>query len=253
MCAWSSPQTFTTGQIVEASDLNADIRDNTRFLKGLDGTVTIEDSVIIATAAGKYLQVPSMTTANLPASPAAGMIVYDSTVGLYKKYINGAWASLVGQAAVGSAGQFLKSNGAGVTPSWDNLGADVAVAPVTYTGNSTDEQDLAVVAVPTIGGILRFVGHCRLDTGTLTLRFYNAAAALVSGYGIAVITFAAGDANQYAVNGSSVVLTGSGAAANRGVFEAFLVPASTGNFKITAQYSVGDADHTVTATGFWTP
>ena len=251
--AFPTMQTWVTGQIVEASDLNSDVRDAARYLKGQDGVVILEDSLIIATAAGKYVQVPSMTTANLPASPAAGMIVYDSTVGLYKKYINGAWASLVGQTAVGSAGQFLKSNGAGATPSWDNLGADVAVAPVTYTGNSTDEQDLAVVAVPTIGGILQLIGRCRVDdVAVLTMRLYDPTPALVTGYGIEG-TDVQGTL-QTLINGSSFTFTGpGGGGGSYGSFICFLKPAAVGNYKITAQYSVGDADHTVSAAGFWTP
>ena len=251
--AFPTLQTWVTGQIVQASDLNSDVRDASRYLKGQDGAVTIEDSFIIQTAAGKYLQVPSMTTANLPAAPVAGMIVYDTTVGLYKKYINGAWASLVGQTAVGSAGQFLKSNGAGVTPSWDNLGADVATAPGTYTGNSTAEQTLITVAVPTIGGVIHVMGVFRVDSGTLTLVVKNPSAAAVTIYGVYEHGEPVnGQHGVGSINGASGVIT-SLTTADMGIFHLFLVPAVAGNFTVRATFSAADVDHTVTATAFWTP
>lgn len=49
--AWATPSTFTTGQVVTAANLNQ-IRDNLRYLKGLDGAVTIENAITSAYAAG---------------------------------------------------------------------------------------------------------------------------------------------------------------------------------------------------------
>ena len=253
--AWTAPATYVTGQVMEASDLNL-VRDNLRYLKGLDGDVTFSDSIIITDAAGNYVQVPSMTTANLPAAPAAGMVVFDSTVGLYKQYINGAWASLVGQTAVGSAGQFLKSNGAGATPSWDNLGADVAVAPGTYTGNSTEEQILITVAVPTIGGILHVMGVATQfnSTATLTLVVKNPSAAAVTIYGIYLKGGQISGGASYTTgffNGASGIISAGGIDPH--LFHLFLVPAAVGNYTVRATFSVGHISNTVTATAFWTP
>jgi hypothetical protein len=45
--AWATPSTFTTGEIVTAAKLN-EIRDNLRYLKGLDGNVTVQDAIEIA-------------------------------------------------------------------------------------------------------------------------------------------------------------------------------------------------------------
>jgi hypothetical protein len=45
--AWNSPATWTNGAIVTDTDLNQQLRDNLRYLKGLDGTITIEDTITI--------------------------------------------------------------------------------------------------------------------------------------------------------------------------------------------------------------
>lgn len=49
--AWATPWTATTGQVVTAAQMNQ-IRDNLRYLKGLDGQVTLENNVALAYAAG---------------------------------------------------------------------------------------------------------------------------------------------------------------------------------------------------------
>jgi len=45
--AWTTPQDFTTGEIVTAAKLNTNVRDNTRYLKGLDGDVTLDDDLVL--------------------------------------------------------------------------------------------------------------------------------------------------------------------------------------------------------------
>ena len=43
--AWTSPTTWSVGAVVTASQLNTQIRDNLRYLKGLDGAVQIENTL----------------------------------------------------------------------------------------------------------------------------------------------------------------------------------------------------------------
>lgn len=43
--AWTLPRTWVAGEIVTASICNTHIRDNERYLKGLDGTITFSDGV----------------------------------------------------------------------------------------------------------------------------------------------------------------------------------------------------------------
>lgn len=45
--AWTTPATLVTGATIQASWANTHVRDNERYLKGLDGAVTIQDSVSI--------------------------------------------------------------------------------------------------------------------------------------------------------------------------------------------------------------
>lgn len=49
--AWATPWTATTGQVVTAAQMNA-IRDNLRYLKGLDGGIALENGVTVSYAAG---------------------------------------------------------------------------------------------------------------------------------------------------------------------------------------------------------
>jgi len=44
--AWSTPRTWVASEIITAALFNAHIRDNFRYLKGLDGSITFEDDII---------------------------------------------------------------------------------------------------------------------------------------------------------------------------------------------------------------
>ncbi len=44
---WTTPATLVTGDVIQASWANTHVRDNERYLKGLDGAVAIEDDVNI--------------------------------------------------------------------------------------------------------------------------------------------------------------------------------------------------------------
>lgn len=45
--AWTAPANWTVNEIVTAAKMNAHVRDNLRYLKGLDGAVTIEAAATI--------------------------------------------------------------------------------------------------------------------------------------------------------------------------------------------------------------
>ena len=69
--AWTAPRTWATGELVTAAMQNSHVRDNLRYLKGLDGTVTIESALIVAAA-----------SASLKANATSGNpIYYWSTAG----------------------------------------------------------------------------------------------------------------------------------------------------------------------------
>jgi len=44
--AWTTPRTWVTGEVVTASIMNTHIRDNLRYIKGLDGAVQIDDNIV---------------------------------------------------------------------------------------------------------------------------------------------------------------------------------------------------------------
>ena len=43
--AWTAPRTYTIGEIITKVILDAHVRDNLRYLKGLDGAVTLDDGL----------------------------------------------------------------------------------------------------------------------------------------------------------------------------------------------------------------
>ena len=57
--AWATPHTYVDGDVVNAANLN-EVRDNLRYLKGLDGVPYIDAA----------LELPEIAT---PATPGAGM------------------------------------------------------------------------------------------------------------------------------------------------------------------------------------
>ena len=63
--AWTAPRTWVTNEIVTAAQMNAHVRDNTRFLKGLDGNITLEDRIIIDNDAAYYAEIDGNSDALL--------------------------------------------------------------------------------------------------------------------------------------------------------------------------------------------
>ncbi|KPV54674.1 hypothetical protein SE17_02285 [Kouleothrix aurantiaca] len=50
--AWSTPRTWSIGEVVTASMMNTHIRDQLRYLKGLDGAVTLDDRMNLPPTSG---------------------------------------------------------------------------------------------------------------------------------------------------------------------------------------------------------
>ena len=95
--AWTAPRTWVAGEIVTAALMNTHIRDNERYLKGLDGAITLSDALILPDGAGYYLHISILTTVQRDAlTPTAGMIIYNSTTTQFNKYENGAWRADLG-------------------------------------------------------------------------------------------------------------------------------------------------------------
>ena len=46
--SWSSPRTYTTGELITAALLNTHIRDDLKYLKGLAGAITFDADIVTA-------------------------------------------------------------------------------------------------------------------------------------------------------------------------------------------------------------
>ena len=143
--SWTSPRTFVVGEIVTASILNTHLRDQFRYLKGMDGVPTIQSGLIIDNSLGtEYLTVPSLTTTQRDAlTPVNGMVIYNSTLTVFQRRENGAWisynnlatmviasqaqgdifyaasATAIARLGAGTSGYVLRTQGPAANPIWD--------------------------------------------------------------------------------------------------------------------------------------
>ena len=94
--SWTNPRTWRVGEIVTKAIMDLHVKDNLRYLKGLDGVPTIESGLIIDNTDGdEYLQIPSLTTTERNAlTPVNGMVIYNETTNAFNKYENSAWVDL---------------------------------------------------------------------------------------------------------------------------------------------------------------
>ncbi len=81
---WTMPRTWVTGELLTSGQLNTYIRDNTRYLKGLDGSVELDSTLSVPAlfVAGQQLggtpesaSIPANTSAVLPADPIGATVV----------------------------------------------------------------------------------------------------------------------------------------------------------------------------------
>ena len=155
--AFTTPRDWTVGEIVTEAMMDAHIKDNLRYLKGLDGATTLSDALILPDGAGYYVHLPGLTTTQRDALTAtAGMIIYNTTTTAVNVYENGVWvarndiakmiiasqaqgdvfyassATAIARLGAGTSGQFLKTQGAAANPAWGSM-----TSLGTYTGDGT--------------------------------------------------------------------------------------------------------------------
>ena len=159
--AFTTPRTWVVGEITTAAQLNEQVRDNTRYLKGLDGAITLSHALILPDGAGYYIHIPALTTAQRDGlTPTNGMLIYNSTTTKFNKYENGAWradlayqgdlstmqiasqaqgdvlfrGAAAWQRLAASADKYLRSAGAGADVIW------AAIEPSHDTQNSSSQK-----------------------------------------------------------------------------------------------------------------
>ncbi len=76
--AWTAPRTWVMGEIVTAAMMNTHVRANLRYLKGLDGTVAIDDAMTIAGALA--------VTGDITATAGARQLVCANAAAAFKGY-----------------------------------------------------------------------------------------------------------------------------------------------------------------------
>jgi len=111
------------GQTPMTGNLNANSNKITNLVAGTVAGNSVEYAQfstptftgdVTCTSTG-YIQIPSGTTAQRPASPAVGEIRYNTTLTQFEGYANSAWGSLGGGATGGGSDQIFNLNGQTVT------------------------------------------------------------------------------------------------------------------------------------------
>jgi len=159
--AWIAPRTWVTGEVVTAALMNTHVRDNTRYLKGLDGVPTVESGLTIDNFDGdERLLLPLLSTAECSTVlNAEGEVAFDEQTHR-PKYFNGTSVISEGDAATlfiasqaqgdviyassatafarlgpGTSGQFLKTQGAAANPVWaTSTLMSTTVIPIFWSG-----------------------------------------------------------------------------------------------------------------------
>lgn len=189
--AWTSPRTYTVGEIITKAILDAHVRDNLRYLKGLDGVPTVESGLIIDNTGGdEYLKLPLLSTAECTTVlDAEGEVAHDEQTHRIKLYDGTAVRSLVSTADVDDT----PANGADTDPissnwAFDHLALLTTAGDIIYAtgagvwarlGIGTAGQRLRVNAganAPewaTTGQTQEFFVPCGQSTGDLTGTRYS--------------------------------------------------------------------------------
>jgi uncharacterized membrane protein len=95
--SWTAPRTWVAGEIVTASIMNSAVRDNLRYLKGLDGIPTIESGLTIDNTDGdERLLLPLLSTAECSTVlNTEGEVAFDEQTHRAKYYDGSAIGSVV--------------------------------------------------------------------------------------------------------------------------------------------------------------
>jgi len=130
--AWTAPRTYTAGEIITASILNTHIRDNERYLKGLDGIPTIESGLTIDNTDGdERLLLPLLSTAECSTVlNAEGEVAHDEQTHRIKVYDGTGVRSIVTDVDVDDT----PANGATTDPVSSNWAFDHEAAADPHTG-----------------------------------------------------------------------------------------------------------------------
>lgn len=179
--AWTTPATWTDGVAVTAAQLNAQIRDNLRYLKGLDGVPYIEAAV----------ELPEMTTPSTPASGRGRVFIgntgvrngvascVDDTGAIYQmvRYDEGTFTpTFVGSTGAGSYTYALQVGRYERIGRTIHLRGQIAISAIGIAPSGEMRiGGLPFVAAQNGGVSFTYIRHFNYATGALQLVGYIAA------------------------------------------------------------------------------
>jgi hypothetical protein len=144
--AWTTPRTWVTNEIVTAAQMNAHVRDNTRFLKGLDGNITLEDRVIIDSDANFYAEIDGGSDALL-SMDSTDTFKYDRGANFFQFNVGGAEQARIDVDGVQLAsGNYVDYNGVYYPVVTDEGTQKIMVwgqQGVSWTGGQDTNQNVA--------------------------------------------------------------------------------------------------------------
>ncbi len=138
---WTAPRDWTVGEIVTEAMMDTHIKNNLRYLKGLDGVPTIESGLTIDNTDGdERLLLPLLTTAEcVTVLNAEGEVAFDEQTHQMKEYDGTAVRVIISEADVDDT----PVNGATTVPvssnwAYDHLGLLTTAGDIIYaTGAGT--------------------------------------------------------------------------------------------------------------------
>ena len=219
-----SPATWVAGQVVTAANLNQELRDELRYIKGLDGT-TQRDAGLEVTGTAAYVMVTGITTTQRDAlTGSAGMLIYNSSNSKFEKYEGGtfradlAWGGTltslrvpsqatgdvfyadtgtsIARLGAGTSGQFLKTQGV-AAPAWASLPTELNVGSTILGSANTEAFGTGGASLKAkelrvfYGGTLRFTWDMKAGTiiSTAYSRVFRNSGAVGTEYGTAGTTY----------------------------------------------------------------
>ena len=145
--SWTAPRTWVAGEIVTASIMNSAVRDDLRYLKGLDGVPTVESGLTIDNTGGdERLLLPLLSTAECSTVlNAEGEVAFDEQTHQVKIYNGTAVKAVISEADVDDT----PVNGATTVPvssnwAFDDLNLGTTAGDILYYTEAGVRTRLAI-------------------------------------------------------------------------------------------------------------
>ena len=239
--SWTTPATFVNGTVITASDFNEQIRDNLRYLKGMSGSVEIEDDVnvpnLITSGLVDGVDVSSHATLAAMSAHTGGIGDHDHSAsgsegGQLSASVISTGRFTLDNMPVGDSGYYLKGTGSTTSPEYAALAVTMASSD-SFSGAITTASGYAIEHTYEVASNVKNIGaaiFCNsAGAGDINLKFdYNGSTVVTKSQAIT----AGGIVYTYAVaKGAGAV-----ASAEFSFYSASLVNVASGNVVIFTDY-----------------